>query len=109
MAWSIVLEPISINPDEQGRNMSGLVIYIEDGEGDRREHTRVTYIRRHSANPTRSFKRQMQKSIEEAYEAIGVLANAEAEVAAATKRVEDTRSVRETSHAATRSAAPGIS
>lgn len=93
MDWTVVLEPHEENPDPQGRNMSGLIVYLEDRAADdpggtRKEHSSVTYTRRHSKNPRVRFKDQLKAQIEEAVTAAEALNTSAAAVAAA-KRAHD--------------------
>lgn len=58
-------------------NDGGLVVLLTDGEASR-EFGRVGYVRRHSKNPTRTFKSQLREVLAEAQEAADVLNDAEA-------------------------------
>jgi hypothetical protein len=72
--WKVVLEPKGANPDGEGRNTGGLVVSITDGTKTE-ELSRVAFVRRHSKNPTKTFKAQLKAEIEKAEEAAGALNN----------------------------------
>ena len=65
--WKVVLEPRDENPDEEtgGQNVGGIVIFLDDGS-DKREVSRVAYVRRNSKNPRVSFKKQLAAEVEKA-------------------------------------------
>lgn len=92
--WKVILEPLAENPDDAGRNMSGVVLYIEDETGVRKEHSRVAYMRRNAKNPEVPFKRQLRSSLEQVVEVVEMLRTQEDAVQVATaKRDEERRAL----------------
>lgn len=84
MSYTIIAEPEGKNPGRldqlkktadppPGLNDSGVVLYVVDERGNRREVSRVAFIRRNSKNPKTSFERQLTEELGRAREAVRVL------------------------------------
>jgi len=77
--WKVIAEPIGGNPPEpmkekgaEDKNLSGLVIYLTNGE-EKREVSRVAYVRRFSSNPKDSFQKRLQKELDKANSSVQVM------------------------------------
>ena len=77
--WKVIAEPIEANPPEpnkakgeEDKNLSGLVIYLTNGS-QKREVSRVAYVRRFSANPKDSFQKRLQKELDKANSSVQVM------------------------------------
>jgi hypothetical protein len=72
--WTVKTKPVPENPTPAGKNESGIVIYLRDGNsGQDVEVSRVLFVRRNAANKSVGFKRQLLKELDKAYEATEVL------------------------------------
>jgi hypothetical protein len=67
--WHVVQEPVGENPSPDGKNMSGVVIYITDGVR-KVEVSRVGFVRRNTVNKTIGFRRALKQQLDRAYDAV---------------------------------------
>jgi hypothetical protein len=72
MDWEVQTKPVPDNPSAEGKNESGVVVYLVRGT-ERIETSRVLFVRRNAKNKSVGFKRQLLKELDKAYEAVEVL------------------------------------
>lgn len=73
-AWHIIVEPVEGNTtgvDE--KNEGGMAVYLSNYGGAKQEFSRVGFARRHTRNPSVSFRRQLEDERDKARDAITVL------------------------------------
>ena len=77
--WKVIAEPVDGNPPEpnkekgaEDKNLSGLIIYLTNGS-DKREVSRVAYVRRFSSNPKDSFQKRLQRELDKANTTVTVI------------------------------------
>jgi len=72
MKWSVKCRPVPENPSPEGKNESGVVVLLSNGQKEV-ETSRVLFVRRNAQNKSVGFKRQLLKELDKAYEACEVL------------------------------------
>jgi hypothetical protein len=70
--WKVESKPVPENPTPEGKNESGVVVTITDGN-QKVEVSRVLFVRRNARNKSVGFKRQLLKELDKAYDAVEVL------------------------------------
>lgn len=78
MKWRIVAEPDGQN---DGENECGMVIYMDNGQGERKEVSAVGFIRRNAKNPDVPFEVQLDREIAKAKHVLKVQAELDAMLA----------------------------
>jgi hypothetical protein len=72
MDWEVDTKPVPENPSPEGKNESGVVVYLKKGT-EKIETSRVLFVRRNAKNKSVGFKRQLLKELDKAYEAVEIL------------------------------------
>jgi hypothetical protein len=73
MDWEVKTKPIPENPSPEGKNESGVLVYLEKGSEPPVEVCRVLFVRRNAQNKSVGFKRQLLRELDKAYEAAEIL------------------------------------
>src|SRR4051794_3049640 len=72
MDWEVDTKPVPDNPSPEGKNESGVVVFLKKGT-EKIETSRVLFVRRNAKNKSVGFKRQLLKELDKAYEAAEIL------------------------------------
>jgi hypothetical protein len=70
--WEVKTRPEPENPSPEGRNESGIIVFLDNG-AQQVEVSRVLFVRRNAMNKSVGFKRQLLKEMDKAFEAKDVL------------------------------------